>query len=90
LNIHLLHGLSSVAGLINRLDITQAFIPYLASVHGHTPYVDEIAVLLMDSASPHVSDRILRFLGENWGRAVVFPAQTSNVLQVLDLAFLAL
>jgi hypothetical protein len=68
--------------------ITQAFIPDLASVRGRTSHVDEIAMLLMDSASPHVSDRIVRPLGESWVLAMIFAAHTINIFQALDFDFL--
>jgi hypothetical protein len=39
----------------------------------------------MDSASPHVSERIPRVLGENRIMAIVFQAHTTHLIQALDL-----
>jgi hypothetical protein len=41
----------------------------------------------MDSALPHISERILRSLGENNIIALTFPAHTTNLFQNLDLVF---
>jgi hypothetical protein len=41
----------------------------------------------MDSALPHVPERVLRRLAENRIMAVVFPAHTTNLFQTLDLVF---
>jgi hypothetical protein len=41
----------------------------------------------MDSASPHVSERVLQSLGRNKIMAIVFPAHTTNIFQALDLVF---
>jgi hypothetical protein len=39
----------------------------------------------MDSASPHISERVLRVLRENRIMAIVFPAHTTSLFQALDL-----
>jgi hypothetical protein len=40
-------------------------------------FENETAILLMHSALPHVSERVLRLLGQNKIMAIVFPAHTS-------------
>jgi hypothetical protein len=67
--------------------LTHVFIPYLANLRTTEAFSDEVATLLMDSALPHVSERCLRFLGENRVLAVAFPARTTTIFQVLDLVF---
>jgi hypothetical protein len=39
----------------------------------------------MNSASPHVSERALRLLGEINIFALAFPASATNIVQALDL-----
>jgi hypothetical protein len=41
----------------------------------------------MDSASLHVSERVLQLLGCNKIMAIVFPTHTTNIFQALDLVF---
>jgi hypothetical protein len=65
--------------------ITHVLIPYVNSVRENPDLYNEYAVLLMDSASPHVSERVLRVLGENRIMAIVFPAHTTHLFQGLDL-----
>jgi hypothetical protein len=43
----------------------------------------------MDSTVPHVSERILSLLGENKITFILFQAHAMNVIQVIDLVFLA-
>jgi hypothetical protein len=50
-------------------------------------FASETAVLLMDSASPHASERVLQLLGRNKIMAIVFLAHTTNIFQALDLVF---
>jgi hypothetical protein len=67
--------------------LTHVFIPYRANLRTSEAFSDELAILLMDSAPPHVSERCLRLLGENCVLAVAFPAHTTNIFQALDLVF---
>jgi hypothetical protein len=67
--------------------MVSVFTPYMANVRQRPEFANEPAVLLMDSALPHVSERVLRLLGENKIMAVVFPAHTTNMFQPLDLVF---
>ena len=69
--------------------ITSVFIPYVLNLRQKPEFAAEKAVLLMDSASPHVSERVLRVLGQNDIVAIVFPAHTTNIFQALDLVFFA-
>jgi hypothetical protein len=41
----------------------------------------------MDSASPHVSERVLQLLGCNKIMVIAFPTHTENIFQTLDLSF---
>jgi hypothetical protein len=63
------------------------FIPYVTCVRNRPELENEPAVLLMDSALPHTSDRVKRILGENNIIAITFPAHTTNLFQALDLVF---
>ena len=67
--------------------ISTVLIPYVSSLRGRPQLVHQAAVLLMDSALPHTSERILRILGENNIIALTFPAHTTNLFQALDLVF---
>jgi hypothetical protein len=67
--------------------MVSVFIPYVANVRQRPEFANEPAVLLMDSALPHMSERVLRLLGENTIMAVVFPAHTTSTFQALDLVF---
>jgi hypothetical protein len=42
---------------------------------------------MTDSALPHLSERLLRLLGQNKIMTTVFPAHTANIFQALDLVF---
>jgi hypothetical protein len=44
--------------------ISSVFVPYVNTVRNNPAVADEPAVLLLDSASPHVSKRVLRLLGK--------------------------
>jgi hypothetical protein len=63
------------------------FLPYVTAVRSRVGLQDQPAVLLMDSALPHVSERVRGILGENDVIAITFPAHTTNVFQALDLVF---
>jgi hypothetical protein len=63
------------------------FLPYVTAVRSRLGLEDQPAVLLMDSALPHVSERVGGILGENDVIAITFPAHTRNVFQALDLVF---
>ena len=67
--------------------ITTVLIPYIDSVRQIHQIPKEQSVLLMDSASCHCSERILRFLGEHNVLVLVYPSHTSNIFQALDLSF---
>jgi hypothetical protein len=43
----------------------------------------------MDSASPQVSKRVVRMLGQNNIMAIVCPAHPKKIFQALDLVFVA-
>jgi hypothetical protein len=57
----------------------------VASLRAQPEFENETAILMMDSAVTHVSERVLRLLGQNKIMAIVFPARTKNIFQVLDL-----
>jgi hypothetical protein len=67
--------------------LTEVFVPYVNSLRRAEPFSGQLAVCLMDSASPHVSERCLRYLGGNGILVVAFPAHTTNIFQALDLVF---
>jgi hypothetical protein len=67
--------------------ISTVLVPYVTNVRSNPALANEPAVLLMDSAGPHVSERILKLLGENRIIALVSPAHTTNLFQALDLVF---
>jgi hypothetical protein len=67
--------------------LTNVLVPYVAQLRNKSEFMNEPAVLLMDSALPHVSERVLRLLGQSRIMAIVFPAHTTNIFQALDLAF---
>jgi hypothetical protein len=64
--------------------LSEVFISSLADLRHSEPFSGQVAICLMDSTSPHVSERSLRFLGENGVLAVAFPAHTTNLFQGLD------
>jgi hypothetical protein len=67
--------------------LTHGFIPHRANLRTTEAFSDELAILLMDSALVHVSERCLRLFSENCALAVAFPADTTNIFQILDLVF---
>jgi hypothetical protein len=67
----------------------RAFVPYVTAFCDKPEFANQTAVLLMDSALPHVSERVLQLLGQNKILIVVFPAHTTNIFQALDLTFFA-
>jgi hypothetical protein len=67
--------------------ITGIFIPYVDAVRSRAGLGTETAILLMDSALPHTSSRILQALGEKNIVAITFPAHMTNLFQALDLVF---
>jgi hypothetical protein len=60
---------------------------YLANLRTTEAFSDKYAILLMDSALPHVSERCLRLFGGNYVLSVAFPAHTTNIFQALDFVF---
>jgi hypothetical protein len=69
--------------------ITDVFIPYVRNLRQRPEFAEETAVLLMESATPHGSERVLRILARNDIMGIVFPAHTTNIFQALDLVFVA-
>jgi hypothetical protein len=67
--------------------ISEVFIPYVVAVRTRPELESETAILLMDSALPHVSAQILQKLGENNILAITFPTHITNLFQALDLVF---
>lgn len=65
--------------------IMSVLIPYVSSLLEKEEYLNEPAVLLLDSCSAHVNDEILRILGENGIKVVAFPAHSTNIFQALAL-----
>jgi hypothetical protein len=68
-------------------DICNVVAPYVVSGRTRPELERETAVILMDSALPHVSERVLRTLGENSILVPTFPAHATNLFQALDLVF---
>jgi hypothetical protein len=67
--------------------ICEVLILYIVHLPEKRIVANETAILLMDSAPAHRSERVLRLLGENKILAVVFPAHTTNIFQALNLVF---
>jgi hypothetical protein len=67
--------------------ISQVLVPYISNLRENPEFANERAVLLMDSASTHVSERVLQLLGRNKIMAIVFPTHTTNNFQALNLVF---
>jgi hypothetical protein len=67
--------------------LSNVFLPYVLVVRDWPGFQNEMAVLLMESAVPHASDRVRRLLDENSILAISFPAHTTNLFQALDLVF---
>jgi hypothetical protein len=65
--------------------ITDVFIPYVHSVRENPDLHNEYAAALINSASLHVSERILRVLKENRITTIKFPAYTTYLFQSLYL-----
>jgi hypothetical protein len=63
------------------------FIPYVANIRQRPEFANDPVVLFMDSALPHISERVLRLLRENKIMTVVFPTHTTNIFQAMDLVF---
>jgi hypothetical protein len=67
--------------------LTTVFVPYVINLRRTESFSGQLGLCLMDSASPHVSERSLRYLGQNNVLVVAFPAHTTNIFQALDLVF---
>jgi hypothetical protein len=67
--------------------LNAGFIPCPASLRNHGIRSGEIAICLMDSASPHVSQRGLELSGDNRLLALGFRAHTTHFFQAIDLMF---
>jgi hypothetical protein len=67
--------------------ISGMFIPYVSTLRSRPEIAYQPAILLMDSALPHTSKRILRVLSENNVIALTFPAHITNLFEALDLVF---
>jgi hypothetical protein len=64
--------------------ISQVVVPYVSNLRERPEFANETAVLLMDSASPHVSEPTLQLFGLNKIMAIIFPSHMTNTIQVLD------
>jgi hypothetical protein len=69
--------------------ISTVFMPPVMAVRDRTGFQNETAVLVLDSAIPHLSERVRRIFGENHMMTLTFPAYTTNLFQTLDLVFFA-
>jgi hypothetical protein len=67
--------------------ISQVLASDASNLREKPEFANETVILPMDSASPHVSERLLQLLGRNKIKAIVFPAYTTNIFQALDLLF---
>jgi hypothetical protein len=67
--------------------ISQVFVPYVSNLREKPEFANKTAVSPMDSASPHVSEKVLQLLDRNKIMAIVFPAHTTNIFRALDLVF---
>jgi hypothetical protein len=67
--------------------ISTVFIPDVDAVQGRPGLETERAILLMDSAVPHIFARIRQDFDEKDIVAITFPAHTINLFQALDLVF---
>jgi hypothetical protein len=67
--------------------LTTIFLPDVTAVRGRLELEDQPAVLLMDSALPHVSDPVRWILGETNVITITLPAHTTSTFQALDLGF---
>lgn len=67
--------------------ITQVLLPFVSYKRRNTHYDHQKAVLMMDSCSSHISERILKIMGENNIIVLTFPSHTTNLFQALDLSF---
>jgi hypothetical protein len=67
--------------------ISGVLIPYVSYLRSRPEFVDQPAILLIDFALPHKSERILRIFGENNIIALTFPDHTMNLFQALDFIF---
>jgi hypothetical protein len=67
--------------------LSKALIPYVANLSENPVFGTETVVLVIDLAPAHRSERALRLPGENRILAVVFPDDTTRILQALDLVF---
>jgi hypothetical protein len=64
---------------------TDVLIPYVKFVQQNPDLCRQYVVVLMDSASPHVPERVVKALRENRIIAIVFPAYFTRLFQGLDL-----
>jgi hypothetical protein len=65
--------------------IRTILLPYIDTICGLAVFAQEIAVLLMDDCSDHVSDNVIHILTEARVRVITFAPHPMPVLQVLDL-----
>jgi hypothetical protein len=61
------------------------FIPYVFSLHSRPEFADLLAILLMNSAFPHMSEYILPILDENNIIVLIVPDHITNLFLALDL-----
>jgi hypothetical protein len=66
-------------------DIRTVFFPYLVSLRDLAVFTEEIAVVLMENCSAHVTGDVIRLRTEARVRVITFALYMTQVLQVLDL-----
>jgi hypothetical protein len=67
--------------------ISIVFVSSIMAVRDWTGFQNETAVLLMDPAIPHTSERVRGIFSENHIMAMNFPAHMTSSFQALDLVF---
>jgi hypothetical protein len=66
-------------------NIRTIFLSYLDTLRGLAVFAEEVAVLLMDNCSAHVSNDVIHILTEAKVRVITFAPRTTKVFQLLDL-----
>jgi hypothetical protein len=66
-------------------DIRTILFPYIDTVRALAVFAQEIAVLLIDDCSAHVSDDVICILTEPMVRVITFAPHATQVFQILDL-----
>jgi hypothetical protein len=65
--------------------LTHIIIPYVFSAPVNPGLASEYVVVLMDSTSRHISERVSKVFGDNRIMSIVFPAHVTHLFQTLDL-----